>query len=385
MNEQSVAKERNHKIRGCYVVTEAGCMAPESGAFMHISVGVRELGQHFNLEVLTPPARDFGYKTSPQVRCAKKTSTRKHENRLYGSLKDLGMLLSTSVYSSKLAIKLTRAKPDFVYVREAYLDPLPFFLYFLGIPFFVEVNGLLFESRKQYFRSFLTPLVRAFERLVYKLADHVFFIGSYGHYWSLKSSNWSNTENGIDQQKFDQFPIPKVASEGTLRICFLGHLMSHHSPEVFARALNQLPEGIELHLIGSNLDRFRAEIKEDLKVVLHGFLRDPDLVNVLRKMDIGIIPGVTEYQSQMKLFDYGAARLAVLAPNVTHMRELFSGYIALFEPGDSESLTEQLLALANDRKKIAELGNMLHAKIHEEFLWSQIFAKKAWVIKSSLA
>ena len=103
-------------------------------------------------------------------------------------------------------------------------------------------------------------------------------------------------------------------------------------------------------------------------MVLHGFLRDPDLVNVLRKMDIGIIPGVTEYQSQMKLFDYGAARLAVLAPNVTGIRELSSGTsLSLNQEIRNPSLNDcwhwQMIA-----KKIAELGNMLHAKIHEEFL-----------------
>ena len=37
-----------------YIVTEKGCMVPETGAFNHITSGIRELSKHFDLITLLP-------------------------------------------------------------------------------------------------------------------------------------------------------------------------------------------------------------------------------------------------------------------------------------------------------------------------------------------
>ena len=372
------------KSKGVYVVSEPGCMNPSSGAWRHISMGIAELSKHFEIETILPDVVEAdGILESP-----KKGGPRRgpDSNRLRGSLRDLKVFLQRSCSAFKLLKEIKKRAPDFVYYRASYLHPLPLLLKLYGIPCFVEANGLQFEGQKMYYASYAVKVARCFEKWLYRSANHVFFVGSYGAYWKLSTDNWTNVENGVEQSFLDRFPAEKVAADGPVHICFVGHLMKHHQPEVFVEAIKKLAKeaDIKIHLIGSQLDALAEDLGEGVVTELHGFLTRDGLVSALEQMDIGVIPGAPEYASQMKLSDYGAARLAVVAPDVYHLKHWYPEELVFFRSGDGDSLYRALADLIRDPDTCAQRGNSLHQRLKKEMTWDVIFGQKAEVIQKAL-
>ncbi len=72
-----------------------------------------------------------------------------------------------------------------------------------------------------------------------------------------------------------------------------------------------------------------------MNVVDHGFIGRSCVGDLLRSMDIGVIPNCPPYGSQMKLLDYAAAGCLVLAPDVPHLVNFYSDQgVCFFEAGD---------------------------------------------------
>ena len=375
------------KSRGIYVVTEAGCMNPTSGAWRHIFIGIDELSKYFEIEPILPAQVDENTGRSTEIRRGRRKNGGIRRSSIAGALRDLKHLLKRSIDAFKFLKKIRQNPPAFVYYRATFLDPLPLLLRMYGIPCFIEANGLQFESYKKYYPSILNPGSKLFERFIYSSASHVFFIGSYGAYWKLCKPNWCNVENGVAGEFLAQFSRPKQVSSKSLKICFVGHLMKHHSPALLVETMKKLAKKIdvEFHLIGANLKALAADLDDFLPVICHGFLSRDQLASTLGGMDVGIIPGGPEFASQMKLFDYGSARLAVVAPDLYNLRSWFPYEIAFFEPENSDSFFHVLNDLAHDRDRIAMFGNRLHERIKDEFTWEAVFFQQAKIMKHFLA
>ena len=95
-------------------------------------------------------------------------------SKLKGTARNLLRLAKLTNTSLRLSRKIRTMSPDFVYRRANFLDPLPLLLKAIKIPCFIESNGLLFESRASYYRSFFNPIAKLFERQVYTSSAHVF-------------------------------------------------------------------------------------------------------------------------------------------------------------------------------------------------------------------
>ncbi|WP_121967711.1 glycosyltransferase [Leptolyngbya sp. BC1307] len=313
-----------------------------------------------------------------------------YKSYLYGSFRDLKAFTISIAKALILLREILREDVDFVYVRAAFLDPLPFFLYILKIPCFIEANGLQFEGRQKYYSSLLVPVNRWIERLTYSIAQHVFFVGSYGDYWQLKSKNWSNVENGVESDFLKSFSECEKVFSGKVHIALIARLMAHHQPQLLIDSIKELDPTTRsklcLHLIGSGLETIRDELHTCMDVVDHGFLNRDELAENLKQIHVGLIPGVPKYQSQMKLFDYGAAKCVVLVPKVHNFQRWFNeSEIEFFEPEDAKSLSRTITDLANDPSRFIQKGDRLHQRIAQDFTWDKIFAAKAKIIKNCLA
>lgn len=374
------AQLKNSDLTAAYVVTEERCVVPGSGAHEHIRIGQQELSKHFCVHTLLPANNTTSQSLATIV----------SQPRLFdpspwkGALRDLRQLFIRFRGALALQKQITKVAPDFVYFRANFLDSLPLILRLRGIPCIIEANGLQFDNQTQYYKSFLTPLNRQIERIIYRAASHVFFVGSYGDYWRLGGGHWSNVENGVEEEFLNMFPTPRVATSGPLRLCFVGSLMQHHRPDVLVDAVRMFASDhdVEIHLVGSNLGGVARELHQHLQTIEHGFLNRSALAELLGGMDVGLIPGVTDFQSQMKLFDYGAARMAVVAPHIHNLNVWFPNDLIFFEPNNSSAMARALTALASDREKVARMGNKLHQRIQAEFTWDKIFANKAAKITS---
>lgn len=361
-------------------------MDPTTGAYQHISIGIRELSKHFDLKTILPPRQS---KTVQNVAPQHQEVSRWKASGWFGAARDVRDFLRLMVQALRIAKQVKESNCDGVYLRVQTLSPLPIILRVLQIKCFLEANGLQFQSRLDRFNSWFSQLYRPFEYLVYRTAAHVFFVGSYGDYWKLPSANWSNVENGIEQRFIEQFFGLNKRVDKPVNICLVARLVSHHQIDVLVESIRFLTDeerkGIHLHLIGSGFDYLKKELSELAVISNHGFVDHVDLAEILKKMHVGIITGGPEYASHMKLFDYAAAKVAVVAPETYHLKKWYEGKgVIFFKSGDANSMTSVFRGIIRKPEMLETSAELLYHHVSEHHTWEQVFAVEAKIILENL-
>jgi len=374
-------------MNGIYLIQEEGCLNPYSGAFQHISMGVEQLSQHFEINTYLAQKsvllKNFQKRTSKKETISTPTVVK---NTLYGTFKDL-LILFKSLKTIPCLIKCFRVeKNDFVYERASYLNFSGLIACkYLGIPHFYEANGLQFESRKKYYKSYFYKIAKILEKSSYKYATHTFFVGSYGDYWNIKKNNWTNVENGIETQNILEFQ-KKILHPEFIDICFVGRFMKHQRLDIFTDGLRlyENKELLRVNLIGTGLEEVEDEIRKlGIKIINHGFVSRSNMVPLLHKFPIAIIAGSPEHQSCMKLFDYAAAGCAVIAPNIYNLQYWFSDELLFFN-STAIDFSIKLKELIETKESVAFFSERLQLKILNNFTWNKIFQKKTEIIKFNI-
>lgn len=372
--------------KGVYLVTEPGCLNMESGAFHHIKTGFSQLNVQFDLIFFLKNSKialEFSeYKIVSSISNSLKQGKSKG-SAFKGSFKDLFTLFKNLLDIPKLIIGLKHESASFIYERKAYLNPSGLIVAkLLGIPHFYEANGLQYQRMEKYYSSFLKPMVRWLEKWTYKNSNHVFFVGTYGNYWKLKTNNWSNIENGIEETHLQYFMKHSKIFEEDINICFIARLMSHHRPEILIQGLLSMDnKNVHLYLIGSGLEGIQKALEKQIKVTNYGYKNREEIRPILKKMHIGIIPGSPEFTSTMKIFDYGSAKCAVLGPDITNFKFWFSDKMLFFKKNNLNDFVNMLNILTKDKTKVKEFGLKLYEHISDQFTWNKIYETVGNTIK----
>ena len=360
-----------------YLIQEPGCLDPNTGAFQHITSGYRELNKRFRVGIylegvkvdLSNPVNGQAAEGNPPVKEVKRRGL------LYGTVKDILYFWHGVRLTFRLVKLFRQEKPSGVYERASYLGFSGLLAARLRrVPHFYEANGLQFENRKRYYTSLLSGLVKRIERKCYTCSDHVFFVGSYGDYWRIAKENWTNVENGVESELLSGLP-PKATVDGPLRICFVGRMMWHHRLDILVDALMLLEDKdlVKVHFIGSGFDEIIGRIEQlGIAVSDHGFLDRSEIIAILGEMDVGLICGSPPYNSNMKLFDYGAAGCTVMSAPVYHIKSLYPNEVIFFD-GSPEDLARQLSKVANDPAILKSYREILFERIANEFTWERIY------------
>lgn len=370
-----------------YVVTESGCMDPTTGANQHIAMGMRELGKHAEVTPFVPPVPKSTGSGAVPASSASGWRARLKTSGAWGAMRDMRDVARMAKQGWRLAREIEAAGCEVAYVRVQALHPVSLFLRWRGIKVVLEANGLQHVSRKARSRSWLAWAYRPFERHVYRVADHVFFVGSYGQYWQLESDNWSEVENGVEPALFVRRET-RIGGSRPFRMVLVARLVAHHKgsilSEAFARLAPSLRDQFELHLVGVGFDALKAELASLVRVEDHGFVSREAIGPLLQRMDCGVIPDCPPYGSQMKLLDYAASGCLVLAPNVFHLENFYSGKgVLFFDRGDAASLAERIGSLVGGDRDVDGMARALQDHVRERFTWGAIFDRK-WAIIAAI-
>ncbi|WP_029035326.1 glycosyltransferase [Salinimicrobium terrae] len=378
------------KKKGIYLVTEPACLEIGSGAHRHIEIGMRMLSNYFDIRLIAPKAEQSLEKTASTD--AKLDNWVKHFLKkigFWGVVKDVVILTKNHFKLFSLYKNFKAQHPDFIYERNSYLNYNGLLISkVLNIPHFYESNGIHYYARQSMYKSWFNPIAEFLEKNAYEKSDYVFFIGLRGNLVNSKKTNWSNIENGIEKDFIDHFKTHQKEINRHINICFVGSLMKHHNFPLLIKALHQIKHksNFHLHLIGSKLETVHLELKDILPTKNHGFLKRDELKNLLEKMHVGLIPGGPDYSSHMKLFDYGAAKCIVIAPNLKNIVYWFSeDELITFKNNSAQDLVTKLNSINRSYIENNKLGENLHLKINNNFTWETIFSTKANIIKNVLS
>jgi glycosyltransferase involved in cell wall biosynthesis len=183
------------------------------------------------------------------------------------------------------------------------------------------------------------------------------------------------------------------APAGACWIAFVGSFQPWHRVELLVAAVAGLPrsERVVLWLVGDGPGREDAlaaaralGIAEAVRAP--GALPPERVCDLLAACDIGVLPATNEYGQPMKLLEYGAARLAILAPDVETVLEVLPSReeVVLFPPGEVTCLLRELERLVRDEALRRSLGAAARRRVETAGSWKRRGQELAALLREAM-
>jgi len=259
-----------------------------------------------------------------------------------------------------------------------------------GIPLVLEVNAPLAYERATYEHLALQRLAQQCERSVCSKSNLVVVVSTplkdYLLTQKVPASHVVVLPNGVDPEIF--YPDPVAGREVRCRygipleavvVGFAGILRPWHGVELLFEAIAQMREGrdkLHMLIVGDGPSRQQLEQLatargiQDL-VTITGRVPHRDIPRYLNAFDIGVSLRAPFYASPMKVLEYMATGIAVVAPRMPNLQDLINEDQngMLFRAEEIGNLITVLSSLLQDSQKRRRLGQRAHADILANRTW----------------
>ena len=190
--------------------------------------------------------------------------------------------------------------------------------------------------------------------------------------------------NGADPDAFDPHLVgTAIRQRYQLADCrvigFVGILRPWHGIELLLAAFARLsPCERNLHLMLVGDGPIEAELKAEVKkanlsdrVTFTGRVPHAEIQQHIAVMDIAVSPRATFYASPMKILEYMAMGIPVVAPRMDNIVDICGDEqdALLFKPEDVSSLEHSLNRLIQNPAEARELGAKARQKIESQLNW----------------
>jgi len=299
----------------------------------------------------------------------------------------------TAVGRQRILSAAVHFEPDFLYERHAFGNAAGVLAARrLGRPLVLEVNApMVLELERT--RGLVFPgLARRLESFVLREADRVCAVtGVLRDMLVARGADPERvlvTPNGVDLAAYDHADPAAVRAAaradlglpaeeaGELVLGFVGHYRRWHRLDVALDALGDPSLAhARLVVIGAGPahdDLVRQAQRAGIASRVHfpGTRPHGSIPRLLAAFDVALLPAINPYASPLKLHEYMAARLPVIAPDQENLREVLEdGRDALLvPPDDADALRAAILELATDPRRAAELGARARRTVEERDL-----------------
>jgi glycosyltransferase involved in cell wall biosynthesis len=241
----------------------------------------------------------------------------------------------------------------------------------LGIPHLVELNAPLLEEAARY-RVFEEPeAAERLERTSLAASERVLAVSRpLAKYAAQRGSGRVEVlPNAVAVERYA--PRPPGRRAGPVAV-FAGRVRPWHGIETVVAAWRLLGDTAPALVFAGEPGEARA-ILRGARAELIGAIPHGQVPAVLAQADIGLVPyaaDAPDYFSPLKLFEYMAAGLAVVAAELPAVREVVTEDTAVLVPrGDPEALAAAVTGLALDAPRRARLGRAARALVAAEHTW----------------
>ena len=279
-------------------------------------------------------------------------------------------------------------RPDVIYERyNLFLPAGVWVAKRLRVPLLLEVNAPLFEERNTYDGMSLRAIASWIEKYVWNNADvtlpvtHV--LADY-----LKSSGVADAKirvipNGVDLEKFENLPSRDAAKAefgfgSSIVLGFVGFIRTWHRLDIIIKALQdpELSHAV-FFVIGEGPARAQLESEAEShgvadRVRFSGLVQRQDLPRYMAAFDMALQPNVVSYASPLKMFEYMAMSLPIIAPDTPNIREILTDGVdaLLVTDGDADAMRRTLIEAVRDKELREKIGHAARCRIDSgAFTW----------------
>lgn len=257
----------------------------------------------------------------------------------------------------------------------------------LGIPHVLEVNDsvTIERSRGLWFRSIATTVERhCLQRATLIITISSQFKTALQSAFQIPSSSILVCPNGVSAKRFGAAVDSSAAKlylglAGRTVVGCAGQFVQWHGLTKFVRALAPIvrERGLVLLFVGDGPVRSEVLAAADAadiggQVIFTGFVPHCEIPSYLAAFDIAVIPNSNVHGSPMKLTEFMAMGLPVLAPDLPPIREILvnDGELGcLFPRYDMDALGRKLAALLDDMENSFAIGRRARAFVLNHLTW----------------
>ncbi len=150
-------------------------------------------------------------------------------------------------------------------------------------------------------------------------------------------------------------------------VCYVGHLYAWKGVDTLVAAAAHLPDAVEVTIVGGvppDIDRIRHRARAMRNVRITGHRSPAEARRYLAAADVAVIPfsGATiiarEHTSPLKMFEYMAAGVPIVASDLPSLREVLrhEHNALLVPPDDNAALAAAIVRLLGDHELAARLA-----------------------------
>lgn len=233
---------------------------------------------------------------------------------------------------------------------------------------------VFFHGNKYFFKNVI--LKRELKTLLY--ARHIVAysnaVKDYLNKLTGKNLNVSIHQN-VDFTRFDF--LEKQFDKKSVKIGFIGSFLKWHRIDLLLEAFGLLRKKnypVELYLIGYGMEynSIKTSVGQSVDkkfITMTGFMDGEELCAIKKQIHIGVMPGSNWYGAPNKIFEYGAAKMAVVAPSTPTIKDLFEDKkdLFFFKQDDVNDLYKKLKMLCDDVILMEQLATSLQKKIKNNY------------------
>jgi glycosyltransferase involved in cell wall biosynthesis len=299
-----------------------------------------------------------------------------------------------------------RFRPDFVYERyNLFMFAGIWLKYLTGVPLLLEVNGPIFEERSQHDGLSLQKFAAWAQGVVWRGVDYTLpvteVLAGYIRRYGAPDRRIHVIPNGINPVRFadglaGEDIKAKYGLQGKLVLGFTGFIRGWNALDKVIDFITRDNGQHNLHLLVVGDGPARKELTQlaltqgvSDRLTITGVVGRDDVAGYIRAFDIALIPGVTEYASPLKLFEYLALGRAIIAPDMPNIREILTdGENAVLFPvqGEQEdAFSRAILRLCTDAAMRKQIANGAKATIEAQGLtWSRNALRVVEIVEKHL-
>lgn len=346
---------------------------------------LRELGQE--VEVMSFPGADPEHSQGGQAAPAR-SLVATAASKAPGILFEFFEIAYNWVTLIRIGAAIRRFKPQLIYERYSlFLWATIWMARRHGIPVILEINDSALVERVRPLR--MKALARRVERWCFSHCTGLVFISS--HFRQLALDAYGNirpsviSPNAADPVRFDpgRYDAHRLRAarsiDGTVVCGFVGSFAHWHGVDTFVNAIvERLGETPQLTLLMVGDGRMLPAVRERVaacglsnRVLLPGRVGHEEIGAWIACMDYAVLPDSNQYGSPMKLFEFMAMGVGVVAPDYAPIAEVIhdGGTGWLFPRKDTDACVRRVLDLAAREDERARVGVAARNYILRERLW----------------